>query len=136
MSAVAVLSAGTVGATGTRTVTRMLASVVPPSPLATMWKLVEAEGETVWVPLGLTGPMPSMVTLVASVVRQLRTTDWPRSMASGSAVSVAVGMGGSGVGVGAVLSGFTLVAAFLWQPETAPSATASKRAERSDRVRK
>ena len=80
--------------------------------------------------------MPSMLTLVASVVRQLRTTDWPRSMASGSAVSEAVGMGGSGAGVGAVLSGFTLVAAFLWQPETAPTATARKRAERSDRVRK
>jgi hypothetical protein len=45
-------------------------------------------------------------------------------------------MGGSGAGVGAVLSGFTLVAAFLWQPETAPSATARKRAERSDRARK
>ena len=136
MSAVAVLSTGTVGATGTRTVTRTLASVVPPSPLATMWKLVEAVGETVWVPLGLTGPRPSMLTLVASVVRQLRTTDWPRSMASGSAVSEAVGTGGSGAGVGAKLSGFALAAGVLWQPETAPSATARKRAERSDRVRK
>ena len=55
-----VLSAGVVGATGTRTVTRTLASTVPPSPLAYRWKLVEVEGETVWVPLTLTWPMPSM----------------------------------------------------------------------------
>ena len=40
-----------VGATGTRTVTRTLASAVPPSPLATRWKFVELEGETVCVPL-------------------------------------------------------------------------------------
>ena len=73
--------------------TRTLASTVPPSPLAMRWKLVEFEGETVWVPLTLTWPMPSMVTVVALVVRQLRTTDWPRSMASGSAVRVAVGAG-------------------------------------------
>ena len=79
--------------------TRTLASVVPPSPLAVRWKLVEVDGETVWVPLTLTGPMPSMETEVASVVRQLSTTDWPRSMASGSAVRVAVG---AGVGVSAV----------------------------------
>ena len=85
------LVAGAVGATGTRTVTRTLASVVPPSPFAVRWKLVELEGETVWVPLRLTSPMPSMVTAVAFWLRQLRTTDWPRSIASGSAVMVAVG---------------------------------------------
>ena len=79
------------GAVGTRTVTRALASAVPPSPLATRWKLVEVAGETVWVPLAETVPMPSMVTEVALVVRQLRTTDWPRSMARGSAVRLAVG---------------------------------------------
>src|ERR1039458_396936 len=116
MSAVAVVSAGTMGATGTRTVTRMLASVVPPSPLATMWKLVEVVGETVWVPLGLTVPMPSMVMAVASVVRQLRTTDWPRSMASGSALRDAVGAGVGAVSVGAVLAGFT-GAVFLLDPD-------------------
>ena len=33
--------------------TRTLASVVPPSPLASRWKLVELEGETVWVPLSV-----------------------------------------------------------------------------------
>src|SRR5271156_7241818 len=94
-------SAGGVGATGTLTVTRTLASVVPPSPLAVRWKLVEVAGETVWVPLALTWPMPSMVTTLALVVRQLRTTDWPRSMAVGSAVMEAVG-GATG---GAVAAG-------------------------------
>ncbi len=84
-----------------RTVTRTLASTMPPSPLATRWKLVELDGETVWVPLTLTWPMPSMVTMVALVVRQFRTTDWPRSMAAGSAVMVAVGAahGDAGGGV-------------------------------------
>jgi hypothetical protein len=57
-------------------------------------------------------------------------------MASGSAVSDAVGMGGSGAGEGAVMSGFTLLLAFLWQPETVASATARKRAVRNDLVRK
>ena len=57
------------------TVTRTLASVVPPSPLATRWKLVELDGETVCVPLTGTFPMPSMETLLALVVRQLSTTD-------------------------------------------------------------
>src|SRR5271168_2885523 len=112
--------AGAVGATGTRTVTRTLASVVPPSPFAVRWKLVELDGDTVWVPLRLTSPMPSMVTAVAFWLRQLRTTDWPRSMASGSAVIVAVGAAG-GVAAGPREAGFTPLA-FLWQPVTAPSA--------------
>ena len=90
-----------------RTVTRTLASAVPPSPLAVRWKLVEVDGETVWVPLTLTGPMPSMDTDVALVVRQLRTTDWPRSIASGSAVRLAVGAGVVAAAAGAVLAGLT-----------------------------
>src|ERR1017187_5217462 len=46
MSAVPVfpVSTGAVGAVGTRTVTRTLASAVPPSPLATRWKLMELLG--------------------------------------------------------------------------------------------
>ena len=115
-------SAGTMGATGTRTVTRTLASVVPPSPLAMRWKLVEVDGETVWVPLTLTGPMPSMVTDVALVVRQLRTTDWPRSMASGSAVRVAVGAGVGAVGSGRGARGIHRGWFLWWQPVTAASA--------------
>src|SRR5215469_13510479 len=108
------------GTVATRTVTRTLASVVPPSPLATRWKLVELAGETVCVPLTATSPMPSMETEVALVVRQLRTTDWPWSMAWGSAVILAVGAGaevdgGSAEGGGRVL-------AFLWQPVAASRA--------------
>src|ERR1700722_1874238 len=110
---------GGAGATGTRTVTRTLASVLPPSPLAVRWKLVEVDGATVWVPLAVTSPMPSMVAEVAFCVRQLRTTDWPRSMASGSAVIVAVGAGGGGVGAGPRALG-SMPLAFLWQPVTAP----------------
>src|SRR6185312_16410052 len=98
-------SSPVVGATGTRTVTRTLASVLPPSPLATRGKLVELEGDTVCVPLTGTGPMPSITTLVALVVRQLRTSDWPISMASGSAVRVAVGAGWS-LAAGRPVAGF------------------------------
>src|SRR5258708_11009518 len=90
--------AGAVGATGTRTVTRTLASATPPSPFAVRWKLVELEGDTVWVPLRLTSPMPSMVTALAFWLRQLSTTDWPRSIAAGSAGG---GGGGGGRGEGA-----------------------------------
>src|ERR1700744_6139184 len=95
------LSTGAAGACGTRTVTRTLASVDPPSPLAVRWKLVEVAGETVWVPLTGTSPMPSMVTEEAFWVRQLRTTDWPTSMAEGSAVRLAGGAAGGAGGLGA-----------------------------------
>src|ERR1700722_16482472 len=105
---------GAAGATGTRTVTRTLASVVPPSPLAVRWKLVEVDGATVWVPLVLTSPMPSMVTEAAFWVRQLRMTDWPRSMERGSAVMVAVGAAAGGAGAGPSALG-AVPLAFLWQ---------------------
>src|SRR6202789_1355329 len=119
------LSAGAAGTSGTRTVTRTLASVVPPSFFATRWKLVELEGETVWVPLAGTSPMPSMLTLEALEVRQLRTTDWPRSMSAGPA-------GWEAVGGGVVFSGAIAVggvaACFLWQPEAASRARVATRA--------
>src|SRR5437899_5908699 len=117
----AAFAAGAVGATGTRTVTRTLASVTPPSPFATRWKLVEFEGETVCVPFRLTSPILSMEKLLAFWLRQLRTTDWPRSMATGSAVMVAVGVGAAGVGAGPRALGFTPLD-FLWQPVTKASA--------------
>jgi hypothetical protein len=83
--------------------------------------LVELAGETVCVPLTGTSPMPSMLALVAPLVRQFRTTDWPWSMESGSAVMVAVGgapvVEGAVVGVGAIV--------FLWQPVTASRETVS-----------
>src|SRR6266702_5255003 len=114
--------AGAAGATGTRTVTRTSASVVPPSPFAVRWKLVELEGATVWVPLGVTSPIPSMVTAVAFWVRQLRTTDWPRSMARGSAEIVAVGAAAGAAGAGPRALG-SMPLLFLWQPVTAPMRT-------------
>jgi hypothetical protein len=55
-----------------------------------------------------------MLTLVALVVRQFSTTDWPTSMASGSAERVAVGAGA--VTVGAVSAGGGGGAVFFWQP--------------------
>src|ERR1700747_3017773 len=64
--------------------------------------------------------MPSMVTAVAFWLRQLSTTDWPRSIASGSAVMVAVGAGAAAAGAGPREFGLTPLA-FLWQPVTAPS---------------
>ncbi len=94
---------------------------------------MELDGETVWVPLGVTGPMPSMVTEVALVVRQLSTTDWPRSMASGSAVRVAVGAGVVSV-VGPRLAGFTPLV-FLWQPAVLTRTTAMIRAARTEGIR-
>src|ERR1019366_2320849 len=128
------VSTGTVGGAGTRTVTRTLASVVPPSPLATRWKLVELEGETVCVPLILIGPMPSMDTEVASVVRQLSTTDWPRSIESGSAVRFAVGAGVADAALGPRLAGLTGFD-FLWHPVMAARPTAINRTARTDLVR-
>src|SRR5882757_805051 len=109
------------GACAVRTVTRTVASVLPPSPFAVRWKSVELVGATVCVPFVLTGPMPSIVTEVAFVVRQFRTTDWPASTEVGSALMVAVGAGieagggGGGGGGGAV---------FLWQPDKVATAIA------------
>src|ERR1700677_3851495 len=59
-----------------------------------------------------------MVTEVAFCARQLRTTDWPRSMAKGSAVRVAVGASAA-AGAGPRELGSTPLA-FLWQPVMAP----------------
>src|SRR3984885_8228234 len=120
------LSAGAAGTSGTRTVTRTLASVVPPSFLATRWKLVELEGETVWVPLTGTSPIPSMLTLAALALRQLRTTDWPRSMESGSAVIDAVG--GSMVGAEGAMAAGRGGGFFFPQPEAANRATVPRSA--------
>ena len=74
---------------------------------------MELAGETVWVPLRFTSPMPSMVTAVAFWLRQLRMTDWPRSIARGSAVMLAGGAGGAGPGAQVLggTAGLFLVAA-------------------------
>ncbi len=96
--------------------------------------MVEVEGETVWVPFELTLPMPSMETSVASVVRQFSTTDWPRSMASGSAVRLAVGAETVRRG-GPRLAGFTVLVFLPPHPAMAKAAKASSSAEEDEAVR-
>src|SRR5258707_492580 len=70
----------------------------------------------------LYSPMPSMETALAFWLRQLSTTDWPRSIAPGSAVMVAVGAAAAAAGVGPRALGSTPLA-FLWQPVTMAIAT-------------
>ena len=86
------------------TVTRAVASCVPPAPLATRWYVVEAAGATWREPLVSTGPMPSMLTSVAFVVCQVRVVESPALMVFGFAASDAVGgcaEGGAGGAGGA-----------------------------------
>ncbi len=59
---------------------------------------MDSVGWTVRVPAVGTGPMPSMLALLASVVRQERTTLCPALMDVGWAVMVAVGAGAAGGG--------------------------------------
>ena len=66
--------------------------------------------------------MPSIVTLVASVVRQFSTTGCPRSMFSGSAVMLAVGAGRE---LGALPFAGGCGASFFLQPVAARSAKAA-----------
>jgi len=63
-----------------------------------------------------------MLTLVAFVVRQFSTTDWPISIANGSAEMLAVGAGM--VVSGAIAEDGGRVD-FLWQPVTAIAANAA-----------
>src|SRR5437868_4794321 len=88
------------GGAGAVTVTRAVASWVPPSPLAVRWYVVESSGVTCCEPLGCTAPMPSMVTSVALVVCQVSVLDWPLSTVLGLALSEAVGAAGGGGGGG------------------------------------
>ena len=98
--------------------TRTLASVVPPSPLATRWKLVELEGETVWVPLTL--DLADAVDGYGGGVRGAPVED------DGLAEIDGEGIGGDGVAVGggrlrlgsvsARVAGRTMPLDFLWQP--------------------
>src|ERR1700761_7630982 len=90
---------GTLTAGGEATVTCAVASVVPPSPRATRWKSVETVGVTVFTPEVGTGPMPSIETLLASVVRQFSTTWSPAEICVGVAVICAVGAGAFGAAV-------------------------------------
>src|SRR5579864_1318401 len=91
------------------TVTRALASALPPGPFATNSYVVESLGFTVRVPDAETVPRPLMVIEFALLVLQLNCALWPCSISAGVAVSDAVGVGGGGVG------GIAL-ACFLAQP--------------------
>jgi hypothetical protein len=70
-----------------------VASVDPPSPRATRWKVVVSVGLTVLVPLVSTAPIPSMETSVALVVVQLSAALCPGVIVSGVTVMLAVGAG-------------------------------------------
>jgi hypothetical protein len=87
--------------------------------------VVDAGGVTVFTPTEGTSPIPSIVTDVASVVRQVNCTWSPAEITVGVAVSVAVGVGV--VAGGAVSAGGGRGLLFL-QPETAVKAT-KRRAE-------
>src|SRR5262249_29952884 len=96
------------------TVTRAVASCVPPGPLATSRYVVDWAGLTVLEPFESTLPMPSMETSLAFSVRQVSCVDCPAWMESGLAESDAVGAaGGGGGGGGGVL--------FLAQPASSKS---------------
>ena len=62
---------------------------------------MELLGETCCEPFACTPPMPSMLTLVASWVDQVRVAVPPRSMLSGLTLRVALGWGGGGAAGGA-----------------------------------
>ena len=130
------LWAGGAGGTSRFTVTSALDCALPPGPVAVRVKVVESCGETFCVPFGGTVPIPPMVAVVASVVFQVRTVDWPRSITFGEAVMEAVGWaagGGNGGGGG------DATGVFLWQPDRARIAerlerTASFRSEVKDNL--
>src|SRR5213594_3879225 len=92
--------AGGAAAVGALTVTRAVASCVPPAPLAVRRYVVESSGVTAFEPLVSTGPMPSILTSVALVVCQVRVVDCPFCTESGFAEREAVGAGGAGGGGG------------------------------------
>jgi hypothetical protein len=82
--------------------------------------VVDPAGVTVLTPTEGTSPIPSIVTDVASVVRQANCTWSPAEITVGVAVSVAVGV--TAVAGGAVAAGGGRGLLFL-QPETAVKAT-------------
>jgi hypothetical protein len=81
--------------------------------------VVESAGETDWLPLGCTLPMPSMLTSVAFCVSQVSVVDWPFCMVLGLAVNDAVGAAGGGGGGGGGGATFFLQAPSM---STTPSA--------------
>ena len=84
--------------------------------------MVESVGVTCCEPLGLTAPIPSIVTSVAFVVSQVRVVGWPFWTVFGFAEIEAVGAGGGGGGGGGGGATFFLQAPSI---RMAPSANTS-----------
>jgi hypothetical protein len=74
------------------TVTTAVLVTVWPLPVAVSVYVVVCEGETIWVPLGATAPIPLLIeTEVALAVFQVRVALWPLGMDAGETVNCAVG---------------------------------------------
>lgn len=95
-----------VGGAAAVTVTRAVASVVPPGPLATSRYVTEPLGVTLCEPEAGTEPRPLMLISFALFVCQVSSVDWPCWRALGLALRAAVGAvcaGGGGGGACATL---------------------------------
>lgn len=92
---------------------RVLASALPPAPLAVRVKVVDLVGETDCEPLVATVPISAMEAEVALVVVHDRVADCPESITDGVTVMLAVG---AGAGAGGGGDGGGGAAAFLWHP--------------------
>ena len=110
----------TAAGAGVLTVSRAVASELPPGPLATMRYVVDSLGLTVLEPLASTLPIDSSVTWVAFCASHVRFADCPWLMSAGSTLSVTVGCGWGGGGAWTFA-----VTGFLAQPATSNSAAAS-----------
>src|SRR5512146_1238421 len=111
------------GGGGCSTVTRAVASCVPPGPFAVSRYVIESVGVTCVDPLASTFPVPSNSTSVALVVCHVSVADWPFWIVAGFAVSEAVGAAGGGGGGGGG-AGCTF---FLQAPNTSRPQRASNR---------
>jgi hypothetical protein len=109
------------GGGGCVTVSRVVASCVPPAPLAVKRYVVDWVGDTVCEPLAGTAPTPSIETSVALVVCQFSEADPPTRMSVGSTEIEAVGAGGGGGRGGGAGATFFLQAPNIMM---APRATA------------
>src|SRR5437899_8290245 len=79
------------GGAGCATVTRAVASRVPPGPFAMRRYVVEPLGVTDCEPLGCTAPTPSMLTSFALSVCQVSCVACPGCTLAGFDVRVALG---------------------------------------------
>src|SRR5215470_15087791 len=83
-------------AAGDVTVTRALASMVPPGPDAVRTKVIDAWGRTALLPLAGTVPIPEIEICSAFSVLQVNTADCPDCSSFGLAERVTTGLGAGG----------------------------------------